>query len=165
MKKLIVLSIMSAWLMTFAQTSANSQVSAQMAAQMSAQVKRAIVGFTHAPTGQRIWIVEVKNATAAQIEAAKQEQIKQELLKISAEKLNNVKDVDVKKIDFGWQPEVSALTKAIVGTMNEASAAYGDNCNAASLAMLVQNAPVQLTNDLMIDVSQLSEGTQACLRK
>ena len=84
---------------------------------------------------------------------------------MQAEKFSNLKEGDKKKIDFRWQPEVSVMRKAIGGIMNEASVSFGANCNAANLAALVQNAPIQLTNDLVIDVSQLTEVTQACLRK
>ena len=147
---------MSACLVSFA--------SPNLDAQITAQVSKAVIGFQHAPTGQKIWIVEAKKLTTAQQQLLRQEQIKKEQNKLTAENLNVIKDGDKKKIDFGWQPEVSALTSALSGIMNEASVAFGDGCNAASLAVLVQNAPVQLTNDLMIEMSQLSEVTQACLR-
>ena len=157
MKKLIILSIMSACLMSFAQTNTNAQI--------TAQVKKAIIGFNHAPTGQKIWIVETNKLPAAQQELLRQEQVKKELNNLVTEKMNGIKDGDKKKIDFGWQPEVSALTSALSGIMNEASVSFGEGCTAASLGVLVQNAPIQLTNDLMIEMSQLSDATQACLRK
>jgi hypothetical protein len=151
MKKLIILSIMSACLMSFAQTSALSVAQPNF--------KKAIVGFEHAPTQKNIWIVDNKASLFAQ--AA----LKAEMEKIKAEAAKSVNGLE-KKIDFtGWQPEVSDLVNSISGIMNEVSLNLGASCNKVTVASIVQNADVHLTDDIEIDLSQLSEVTQACLRK
>jgi hypothetical protein len=154
MKNFIILSLMTAGSISFAQTSKIPAIPAFS--------KQAIMGFENNLSKKKIVIFEIKAQTPTTTEALEKalEDIKKKQPVLNPS--NNFQE----SIGGGWQPQVNdPLTLAVRGYINELSNLLGANCDAMKIATRMQNAPLEMSSDVEIEITQLNEQSQSCLRK
>ncbi len=153
MKNLIIFSILTACVMSVAQTRDLSQLTAAELA------KRTIVVYQDSQA-KKVWILESKNPTTAK-------QIMQKefdsFYRQQGKKTLNKHET----LTGGWQPQLSDIAKGtdskVAKGINEVAHMLGQECTQVNLGNWLQK--VELETDEVIEINSLSAQAQDCLRR